>query len=673
MTYSYTGTKTLTYSMINNIPSGEVVSLDAATGEFEWIPSMQANGVYNVRFRVTDGILFDSKTMTITVANLDFTTWGACDADTADVVNVDGGTISVSNTGIYTKHQIYIPPNALGGTSETIVVGPPSTDDISAEELENVPSAVDFSVPGYDNYTFADSVYLTIEFKRFEVRNNINNMRGHRWNRLRRIWKRVGGKHIINLEDGTAEFPVDGLSIYAVIEVTDTTNIKSITPGWNMIGVPVETESPNDPQTIFSDDISPFRFESGNSNIYEYNEVSGGWTLPSTIQYWNGYILYGFFPANVDVSGLEITSDFTRSLSYTNNNGWHLAGNPYAENVEWETDIVPDANISSTFYRWTGRQYEYYPGGGLTATISPWQGFWVRAEQNGAELDFIYPGTSTPKRAVNVNNIPLRIQIKAESGNLQDIHNYIGISEQAIDEYDAYDVFELVPLDDEFISVYFPHGEWNNPGNYTQDIRKALDETTTWQMNVLSRSNTDIVTLTWSIPDEFYSDYDVILTTGGEKSINMRESDSYSYSVIPVIPKTSAPRLSISNDPGNFMSKLSDDGVTEKSFTLILNKAEESNSLVPDEYYLKQNYPNPFNPTTTIEYGLIQAGHVSLKIYNTLGQEIRTLVNTQQGAGEYRVIWDGVNNAGRSVASGVYLSRISSGTFTSIKKLILLR
>jgi len=99
----------------------------------------------------------------------------------------------------------------------------------------------------------------------------------------------------------------------------------------------------------------------------------------------------------------------------------------------------------------------------------------------------------------------------------------------------------------------------------------------------------------------------------------------------------------------------------------------DETSLVPNEYYLKQNFPNPFNPFTTIEYGIPEAGDISLKIYNILGQEVRELININQNAGVYKILWNGKDNFGMDVASGVYILSISANKFNNTKKLILLR
>ncbi len=94
---------------------------------------------------------------------------------------------------------------------------------------------------------------------------------------------------------------------------------------------------------------------------------------------------------------------------------------------------------------------------------------------------------------------------------------------------------------------------------------------------------------------------------------------------------------------------------------------------VPQRYYLKQNYPNPFNPVTRINFGLAQNSTVKLRIFNILGQEVRMLINGYLGAGRHDVQWDGRNDQGRLLSSGVYIYKLTAGEFSRSRKMILLK
>jgi hypothetical protein len=88
----------------------------------------------------------------------------------------------------------------------------------------------------------------------------------------------------------------------------------------------------------------------------------------------------------------------------------------------------------------------------------------------------------------------------------------------------------------------------------------------------------------------------------------------------------------------------------------------------PKDYFLSQNYPNPFNPSTTIKYAVVEDGLVSLKVYDVLGNEVSTIIDNYQPAGEYNAVFDA-----SSISSGVYYYQIKAGDFTSTKKLILMK
>ncbi|MDP2808243.1 MAG: FlgD immunoglobulin-like domain containing protein, partial [bacterium] len=90
-------------------------------------------------------------------------------------------------------------------------------------------------------------------------------------------------------------------------------------------------------------------------------------------------------------------------------------------------------------------------------------------------------------------------------------------------------------------------------------------------------------------------------------------------------------------------------------------------------YELMQNAPNPSSKNTMINYQLAKQGQVSLKVYNTLGQVVKTLVNESQNPGPYSVKWNGKDESGRQAAAGIYFYRLASGEFNSTKKMVVLR
>jgi hypothetical protein len=108
------------------------------------------------------------------------------------------------------------------------------------------------------------------------------------------------------------------------------------------------------------------------------------------------------------------------------------------------------------------------------------------------------------------------------------------------------------------------------------------------------------------------------------------------------------------------MGAIESDLATEVAF--------RESGVIPSAFALHQNFPNPFNPSTSIEFALPKSGFVTLKIYNTLGEEVATLVSEKLPAGKHQRVWEA-----KGLASGVYVYRLQAGDFEQTRKLILLR
>lgn len=104
-----------------------------------------------------------------------------------------------------------------------------------------------------------------------------------------------------------------------------------------------------------------------------------------------------------------------------------------------------------------------------------------------------------------------------------------------------------------------------------------------------------------------------------------------------------------------------------------INFSTSSIPVLPSNFTLSQNYPNPFNPETNISYTLPEAANVRLVIFNILGQKVKTLVNEKQSAGYQTVKWDGTDDIGNHVGSGIYFYKITAGNYSDSKKMTLIK
>jgi hypothetical protein len=109
-------------------------------------------------------------------------------------------------------------------------------------------------------------------------------------------------------------------------------------------------------------------------------------------------------------------------------------------------------------------------------------------------------------------------------------------------------------------------------------------------------------------------------------------------------------------------------GVWKRPISEIIIGINKISSEIPEAYNLNQNYPNPFNPTTNIKYQIPRAGYVTLKVFDILGKEIKTLVNEKQTPGVYEVTFDGSN-----LTSGIYFYKLTADDFSEVKKMTLIK
>lgn len=94
---------------------------------------------------------------------------------------------------------------------------------------------------------------------------------------------------------------------------------------------------------------------------------------------------------------------------------------------------------------------------------------------------------------------------------------------------------------------------------------------------------------------------------------------------------------------------------------------------LPAQFALAQNYPNPFNPATAIDFSLERQTNVRIEVFNILGQSLRTLINEEKPAGDHTIYWDGKDNTGQTVASGIYFYRMVAGDYSMTRKMLLLK
>jgi glycosidase len=219
---------------------------------------------------------------------------------------------------------------------------------------------------------------------------------------------------------------------------------------------------------------------------------------------------------------------------------------------------------------------------------------------------------------------------------------------------------------------------WSDPNNFKPYFTKLINIRKKYirnnaQVNILNNSSSTLVESYLTI-----SDTNKILTVANFSSnaafVTINFTGSITDSSLYIYDLFADTSLPVSASQFNSVTfKLA--GLEAKVYCLqkYVTTSVAGNDNIVYEYKLEQNYPNPFNPSTLITYSLRQAGNVRIKVYDLLGREVATLVNQTQNTGTYKVSWNGKNNFGESVSSGIYFYSINSGSFVSTKKMILLK
>lgn len=183
---------------------------------------------------------------------------------------------------------------------------------------------------------------------------------------------------------------------------------------------------------------------------------------------------------------------------------------------------------------------------------------------------------------------------------------------------------------------------------------------------------TTAATLSWVIPAQpktnltYTLEYADNNNFSNSKLVNEIKQNSYS---ITGLKDNSTYYWRVKSNAGNTSSKFSE--VAQFKTNAKVTAVDENQ--IPTEFSLEQNYPNPFNPSTVIKYTLPKNEFVTVKIYDMLGREVKTLVSRENTAGNYSVEWNGDDNFGNKVSAGTYIYRITAGNFVAVKKMLLIK
>ncbi len=420
---------------------------------------------------------------------------------------------------------------------------------------------------------------------------------------------------------------------------------------WRLFSIPMKLEkyefagpfSQSVPKNHITS-VSPSNIAQSTQNMNPVSPGSAFWTIfPDTQK------VVSFGPAN----SIPTNSDFLIRL----HPGWNYIGNPFTFPIPIQ-QLYRKSDQPVALRTYQGRWN--HPLQEPVRVLKPFEGYAIFNQSTFQDSLLIRPNHSQgmslihQEESLQKNSLAWMIQIIANSRNNKDSDNSIGQSRQAHIEWDYFDRPEPPQIAD-CVALFFNHPEWKQmAGHYCTDFRPVTEDGDVWDFH-LQLPAREPVTLDFrglhGLPELF----DIWLV---DDSLNLSRD--------------------LRLFPEYFISEV--DTPTIRTFKVVIGKKdfidEKLNETVtiPGNFQLAQNYPNPFNPETNIQYSLAAAGEVTLKIFNLVGEEVLTLVDRQfQTAGYYLVTWNGQNELGLKMTSGIYVYQLWVNNFTLVRKMVLMK
>ncbi|MGH2567370.1 MAG: FlgD immunoglobulin-like domain containing protein, partial [Bacteroidota bacterium] len=322
--------------------------------------------------------------------------------------------------------------------------------------------------------------------------------------------------------------------------------------------------------------------------------------------------------------------------------GWNLITNPFTSSIAWSS-IQATNNVTEQLFSYNGSF-------STSSTLDPYVGYYFYNATSLNVLRIPYSSLSSKMASTNENAIALqpgewRVNVALVSGEYVDNVLWFGTSANAEHGWDRSDIHKpraafSLP------SHYFLRPHWDSQHSaFASDLRPSPVEMERWEFSVLAPRR-ETIQLEFNNVETIPEEFEVyLLDPVRARVVNLRQQRSYSFW------------------PAGERSTL----------TVLVGRQESVHTelasiVAPSEFSLGINYPNPFNPATTIPFELPERADLTLTVYNLLGQEVKSLFRGTLEQGRYWFTWNGLDNAGHTVPSGLYLYTLTTNNGLSYSR-----
>jgi hypothetical protein len=414
-------------------------------------------------------------------------------------------------------------------------------------------------------------------------------------------------------------------------------------------------------------------------NIYTYGNGWNAITDLATDNYITGSGILVYVYADTDLDGTDdlpvtLTVDGTQNTSpvtiaINQHSDWNLLGNPYGYSLSIQQLAADNAGHGAA-YIWDNTTNAYKTHNGITGDIAdgliaPFQGFWSRADAGAASYytfsqNSISPGTGTNYRTTT-NDTPGSAIFSFHVGDYTN-SVFLSFSPDGHINLDNADASRLLPMSsmEHLTSMIHESGKSLSINNLPLELSNDIS----FPMDVMMLSPTDNgyetqaeqVNLTWDIINLPAGISLELMNNITGQNINLTGYPSANINL---------PSKGGFSTPEDFMATYP--VVGDAQFTLSVNSTlagQEDVDILPEQLVLHNAYPNPFNPSTLIRFDLLDAGMVSLDIFDLTGKQVSSLINEYMIPGSHQISWNPGN-----LSSGVYIVKLSAGN-TSLNQKI---
>ena len=430
----------------------------------------------------------------------------------------------------------------------------------------------------------------------------------------------------------------------------------------------------------------------GNANVWLLDLAGQSWSAISNISTQSlaagqGLLVYVFedidydgsseLPVDLYVSGTHNTGNV--SVGSIPQDSYYLAGNPYIKTIDW--DDVSKTNLSSVISVWDDATSSWKTWNGSSGDLSngliaPFQGFWVQASGGVGSFTIQSDDIATSAGSFlgrTTDEEQTGSLILSLSANNQIDRVYFTFKEDGQTYYDIADAEKLLPLNPtpRLAAMTITNNSAlkinNLPFEHSGIISIPLEI-----LSLQLDSSGNFVTVNDEV--HFIQEYENLpdhITLSLFDGHTGVEYDMQNSGVINLITEEKG-----SFSPTSNLAIKSYPVLGEQRYQLLVhygNLEKGRDNPLPSSFKLHQNYPNPFNPTTRIKYDIPKLSEVRIVVYNLMGRQVAILFDGIKPAGYHNISWDGTNQLGDHVSSGMYVYSIHTDNYISSKKMIFIK